>query len=368
MPLRPFLAPLGFVTLLFTAAAHDPQAALPKQASPELQRAAAPLPFLPARPGGVTAQVVAAADALLAAVSEEQRAQLVFAMDDEAQRARWSNLPTGMFARTGLRMGDLTEAQRGAVHTLLRALLSADGHRQIVENIAGEQQLVRPGQRGAVVFGEDEFYVSFLGVPSLTEAFSVQFGGHHLALNATVVGERIVLTPSLTGGQPMNFTVDGRTITQMAAELRDAYSLAASLDETQRAAAVRAARPIDLTWGPGRETDDDEGRTRAAEGIRASALNEAQRALLVRIIAARVNLLNEEDAAVELARLEARLDDTTFAWFGPTERGGVASYRVQGPDVFIEYAPQGSGPAANEHVHAIYRDRRNDYGRALARR
>jgi hypothetical protein len=367
MRLRPLLAPLGFVTLLFTAAARDPQAALPKQASPAPQQAAAPLAFVPARPDGVTAKVVAAAEALLAAVSEEQRAKLVFAMDDEEQRARWSNLPTGMFARTGLRMGDLSEAQRAAVHTLLRALLSADGHRQIVENIAGEQQLVRPGQRGAVVFGEDEFYVSFLGRPSLTEAFGVQFGGHHLALNATVVGERIVLTPSLTGGQPMNFTVEGRAIAQMAAELRDAYALVASLDEAQRAVAVRAARPIDLTWGPGRESAADEVRKRAPEGIAASALDEAQRALLVQIIAARVNLLNDEDAAVELSRLTARLDEATFAWFGPTERGGVASYRVHGPEVFIEYAPQGSGPAANEHVHAIYRDTRNDYGRALAR-
>jgi hypothetical protein len=148
------------------------------------------------------------------------------------------------------------------------------------------------------------------------------------------------------------------------------YALVGSLTEAQRAEAVRAARPIDLTWGPGREAADDEARSSASwapEGIRASALDEAQRALLVQVIAARVDLLNDEDAAVELARLTAQLDDTTFAWFGPTERGGVASYRVQGPEVFIEYAPQGSGPGANEHVHAIYRARRNDYGRALAR-
>lgn len=367
MPLRPFLAPLGFVTLLLTAAAHDPQATLPKQSSAAPPQAAAPLPYSPARPGGVTAKVVAAAEALLAAVSEEQRARLVFPAGDDAQLARWSNLPTGMFERTGLRMGDLSEAQRGAVHTLLGALLSADGHRQVIENIAGEQQLVRPGQRGQVVFGEAEFYVSFVGAPALDQAFSVQFGGHHLALNATIVGERIVLTPSLTGGQPMNFTVEGRAIAQMAAELRDAYALVTSLDDGQRAVAVRAAKPIDLSWGPGREAADDEVRKRAPEGLRASALDEAQRALLVQVIAARVNLLNDEDAAVELARLQAQLDETTFAWFGPIERGGVASYRIQGPEVFIEYAPQGSGLGANEHVHAIYRDARNDYGRALAR-
>src|SRR5688572_8085312 len=238
MQLRPLLAPLGFVTLLLTAAAHDPQAALPQAPAQAQQRAPAPLPFVPARPDGVTARVVAAARALSAAVSEEQRAKLVFAAGDEAQFARWSNLPTGIFERKGLRMGDLTEAQRGAVHALLRALLSADGYQQIVDNIAGEEQLDN-GQRGRVRLGDEEFYVSFIGAPSLGEAFCVQFGGHHLALNATVVGEHIVLTPSLTGGQPMNFTVGGRAVAQMAAELRDAYALVASLDDGQRALAVR---------------------------------------------------------------------------------------------------------------------------------
>ena len=33
-----------------------------------------------------------------------------FAFDDEAQRKRWSNLPTGPFTRAGLRMGDLDGA------------------------------------------------------------------------------------------------------------------------------------------------------------------------------------------------------------------------------------------------------------------
>jgi hypothetical protein len=30
----------------------------------------------------------------------------------------------------------------------------------------------------------------------------LQFGGHHLALNITIVGDRSILTPSLTGAQP----------------------------------------------------------------------------------------------------------------------------------------------------------------------
>jgi hypothetical protein len=74
-------------------------------------------------------------------------------------------------------------------------------------------------------------------------------------------------------------------------------------------------------------------------------------------------------AAPRLAEIEAALDDTWFAWSGPTDtapgKNITAYYRIQGPKLVIEYAPQrGSDPAL--HVHAMYRDPTNDYGRSPA--
>ncbi len=40
----------------------------------------------------------------------------------------------------------------------------------------------------------------------------LQFGGHHLALNITMVGLDGILTPSLTAAQPAKYTVDGKTV------------------------------------------------------------------------------------------------------------------------------------------------------------
>jgi hypothetical protein len=40
----------------------------------------------------------------------------------------------------------------------------------------------------------------------------LQFGGHHLALNVTIVGANGVLTPSLTGAQPTLYTLNGKTV------------------------------------------------------------------------------------------------------------------------------------------------------------
>src|SRR6478672_12853831 len=77
--------------------------------------------------GAPTAGIVAAAKKFLATLDESQRGKVVFDFKDEAQRKRWSNLPTAMVKRGGLRMGDLTKPQRDAVHALLAAALSPRG-------------------------------------------------------------------------------------------------------------------------------------------------------------------------------------------------------------------------------------------------
>ena len=135
-----------------------------------------------------TAQIATAADALLATLNDAQRAAVLFGFDDEAQRKRWSNLPTGPFTRAGLRMGDLTEAQRAAVRALLTAALSPEGYTKVMAIVEADEQLRQ--STGRAMFGRDEYYVSFLGEPSATEPWLLQFGGHHLALNITFAGDQ----------------------------------------------------------------------------------------------------------------------------------------------------------------------------------
>ena len=75
-------------------------------------------------PGAPTAAIIAAAKKFLATLDDAQRGKVVFAFKDETQRKRWSNLPTAIFKRQGLRMGDLTKPQREAVLAVLAAALS----------------------------------------------------------------------------------------------------------------------------------------------------------------------------------------------------------------------------------------------------
>jgi len=78
---------------------------------------------------------------------------------------------------------------------------------------------------------------------------------------------------------------------------------------------------------------------------------------------------NSSAASARMAELKADVNDTWFAWSGPTAvtlgSNITAYYRIQGPRLVIEYAPQRLGGDPALHVHTMYRDPTNDYGRRL---
>ena len=84
--------------------------------------------------GQVTQDTAAAANKFLASLDDGQRAKVVFGFKDEAQRKRWSNFPTGIFHRAGLRLGDLTPPQREAAMAVLAAALSPPGYQKVLQN------------------------------------------------------------------------------------------------------------------------------------------------------------------------------------------------------------------------------------------
>lgn len=138
-----------------------------------------------------------------------------------------------------------------------------------------------------------------------------------------------------------------------------------ALDESHRKQAILSYRLADLVLGPGQD-----GKIIQPEGLKASALNERQRAMLLDLISEWAGIVHESAAAARMAQLKADLDETWFAWSGPTDaapgRNISAYYRIQGPHLVIEYAPQRMGGDPSMHVHTMYRDPTNDYGRKLA--
>jgi hypothetical protein len=314
----------------------------------------------------ITANVVDAANAFLATLSAAESAKGTFGFSS-SQKTGWSNLPTGIFKRNGLRFGDLKPAQREAALKLVAAALSREGFQKVTDIMNGDEALKnagggrtggRPGE--GIQFGLDEFYIALLGTPSASTPWMIQFGGHHLAINVTIVGDNSVMTPSLPAAQPAKYVLNGQTVRPLGHENDKGFALIGALNSAQLKKAVLNYEIKDLVLGPG-----NDGKVIQPEGIPASELDAKQQAMLLDLAHEWVGILNDEAADAKMAEIKAHLPRTYFAWSGVTKNGGLAYYRIQGPTVIIEYAPQFGDL---DHIHTIYRDPTNDYGAKLVKK
>jgi hypothetical protein len=338
------------------------------------QRSVAPLNTLQANQTGAAqdtaasergGKAAAAGKNFLQLLDEKQRAKAVLDFTS-AKKAGWSNLPVTNVPRNGVRMGDLTKPQRDAAMDLLAVLLSKEGYQKVVDIMNADEELATGKTKGKggkggkgggkASFGNDNYFLAIFGEPSATQPWFVQFGGHHLGVNVTIAAKTFVLTPTHTGVQPASFTRDGKTIRPLGAENDKAFDLIAMLDDKQKEQAVLGTKAGNLILGPGQDAKRIE-----PQGVKASGLTDAQKAKLLDLIGEWVNIINEDVAPSRMAEIKANLADTYFAWSGPTSKGSAAYFRVQGPTLVIEYAPQGG----TDHIHTIIRDPSNDYGGKL---
>jgi hypothetical protein len=277
-------------------------------------------------------------------------------------KAMWSNFPVSDVPRPGLRMGSLTADQREAAMGLLRDLLSEGGYRKAQEIMGSDQALADAGTPYAS--GRDVYTLAIFGTPSDSTPWMVQFGGHHLALNVAIKGGRGVLAPALTGCLPSIYKEGGRTVRTLAAENDKAFALLRSFNDTQRRRAIIDHPVSALALGPGHD-----GEVLAPAGTPAADMSDAQRAMLFDLASEWAGMLNAAHAAPRLAEIRAGIAQTHFAWSGPLThepgRNGASYFRIQGPNVFIEFAPQPPGGDLTMHTHTIYRDPSNAYGMAL---
>jgi Protein of unknown function (DUF3500) len=332
-----------------------------------------------------TQAVVGAATAFLNTLGTDQRAKVLFPFTPQktaraATFARtgmgpaggfvgekygdavWSNYPVSDVPRPGLQLGSLTAPQRAAALHLLQVLLSPRGYQKVLDIMGSDQALKEAGQPFAS--GRDVYTIGIFGTPSAGAPWMVEFGGHHLGLNVVIAVGHGVMTPTLTGAQPSVYTENGTTVRVLAGENDKAFALLDALDDAQRKQAILNYEVGDLVLGPGHD-----GEAIVPEGLKASAMTLRQRALLLDVISEWAGIVKDAYAKPRMEEIRTGLDDTYFAWSGPTThapgRNGSSYYRIQGPKLVIEFSPQGVGGDSTMHVHTIYRDPTNDYGHAL---
>ena len=136
-------------------------------------------------------------------------------------------------------------------------------------------------------------------------------------------------------------------------------ALVSALDPARQAAALVDDRPREVYAGAGQD-----GVMPPVEGARVADWPAAQREMLLDLTGRWVGLLPEPVAEARLAEIAADLDETRFAWNGPTDGGGSIYYRIQGPRLLIEFSTQGNLGDTAGHFHSIYRNPVNEYGGA----
>ena len=316
-------------------------------------------------------QMTRAALRFLETLSEPQREGIVYPFAGE-HRTNWSNVPPFVHDRPGLRLGDLTYAQRQGVHDLLRASTSSQGYQKItgvirLDGLHRERELEALATEGpaegerpyfreeAESFGTGSYAIALFGDPRIDGDWGWLIQGHHLGASFTVADGRAGFTPLFLGAIPL---VLERGLeagwSALSHEGTRAFELMATLSPEQRARAIEPEdAPNDVLAGVGRNT-----RFPEESGLPASEMREGQQRLLRVLVEEYVRNSDFDAAEAQLEAIGAAgWDRVRFSWRGETDNlSGQFYYRVQGPRILIESAQRPN------HVHTIMRDPLNDYG------
>jgi uncharacterized protein DUF3500 len=315
----------------------------------------------------VDGSIAEAVNSFTAALRPELRRQLAFAFDD-AERKDWSNLPHYIHPRKGVRLGELTAAERAAAHRLLQAILSSQGYYKATTIMALDEFLGEASEQTRQEYGSEFYFLDVFGEPGGAAPWGVQLDGHHLAVNVTVVDHEVTMTPAHFGADPAVIP-SGRHQgwRVLGGETAKGFALRNALTPDQaRRAVLSESLPPDIFTLPGR---DEALKTPA--GV--ASLQGRQRDLLESLVDEYVGNLQPEVARAYRAAIQnAGFDKLHFAWMGPAEVGKAVYYRIHGPTLLIEYdaivPPNTKLPNDPNHIHTVTRVPGNDFGEDWLRR
>lgn len=251
----------------------------------------------------------------------------------------------------GLSIQSLNEKQRDAVFGLLQCVFSPNGLKKIGNVMKAAWQSENAGSPTEI---HPSITLTIFGAPSPTEPWILQITGDHLLFVIRFTGDEAVVLRSFTGARRVAFESEGGKVRILGVEIDKACALMAALDERQREQVAMKVGVGDLTLWP-----DDSFPLPPSDRLKASGMSLKQREMLLDLIGEWARVLNTAYTLKYLERVKETVPDTWLVWAGPSSamsdgRGG-AYFRIHGPHVFIEFAPQSLRGEGDTHVHAIYR-------------
>jgi hypothetical protein len=298
-----------------------------------------------------------AAKTLLASLTEEQKAQILFDVKDE-ERMNWFYTPV---PRRGLPMRDMGAGQRKLALALLAAGLSQRGMIKATSIMSLEEVLILQEIGGSRWRRDpDGYFFSIFGQPSETGIWGFRVEGHHVSQNFTFVDGKVIDSPSFFGTNPAEVKSGPRKGMRVLSREEDlARTLLHALTPAQQNVAILNKKaPSDLLTENSRKAALD-GQP---SGIQISALNAKQKELLQELLDEYCYNVPDTLAQAREEQIKKAGNRLWFAWMGGAERGEPHYYRVQTPTFLIEYD---NTQDDTNHIHSVWRDWTGDWGADL---
>lgn len=309
--------------------------------------------------------IVKMAEAFKATLTTTQVTALQYSYT-KAQAQKWSNFPESIYkGRVGLQTSTFTTAQWTAFLNLLKVATSTtanEGYEEYVGILDADDYLNLNG--GGSGYGSGNYYIGFLGTPSTTGLWCLQIGGHHGTNITTYNGGKMTGgTPNFRSTEPYptwTSTNTSKTVQPLVQETVAFANFLKSLSSAELTTAKRSAAQNDLIAGPQKDAAFPSTKT----GVKAGNLTAAQKELLLLAIKPWVDELDDKAAAAVYAKYKSEIDETYVSYYGGTTMAAQGDYiLIDGPGVWIEWSMQGGVIIRNSvHPHAVWRDRKSDYG------
>jgi hypothetical protein len=310
-------------------------------------------------------KVVSLANAFKSLLTADQ-VKLLQLSYSKTDAAKWSNFPQAFSRpqRVGISFSQLDPIQLKAAKTLMAYVLDDKTMNEGFDETEGIQAAdnllgTLPGKSGT--FGAGNYFISFLGEPSVTALWELQFGGHHIAFSNTYKdGKLIGMTPSFRGVEPMiPIEANGRKYQPMEQERLAFKKVLDMLTESELNTSKLSGAFSDILLGPGKNNVFPS----AKQGIKIGLLSKEKQEQVLQAIGLYVTDLKSNEAVNILATYTKELNETYIGFSGNKTLDKAGDYvRIDGPNVWIEYNTQQSRDFPPTHPHSVWRDRRSDYG------
>jgi hypothetical protein len=355
--------------------------------------------------------MIGAATAWLRCLTPEQVAVAQFGSPltpgAEAERLKWFYTPTD---HGGLAIRDQTPRQESLAMQLVASGLSEAGF-ATVATVMGLENILDQVEGWQARWGRQRgrdpglYWLGLFGRPG-DPIWAWRFGGHHISLNNLIVAGRVVsTTPCFVGADPAETALLGGSLRPLHGLEQTARQLVTSFGARQKRGALLHERAVsdivsgnratvahgdtmmhmqDLWRGRfadptleklvddiDRRAEDGSGYTATdhaavsisipPKGLGSRDMDADQRAVLRQLLALYTGRAPKRlaDAYSVHYAAESVLDELYFSWAGSTDVGEPHYYRVQGPNLLIEYDNTQRG--AN-HAHSVWRDLASDFG------